>query len=241
MIQVEEVLTIGPEASAQANVVYSTAPRQAECHGGTYFIKGPDLDMVFAEVVGCELARLAGLLVPEVAICVTGEERYAGSKMLQNCIRDVSPWLRRNSDPEYIQDSLRAVVVDVWLCNTDRNLGNILVSPSGQERHKFYFIDFEKSVVLRSPHSFIESAMKPDRELWPSGDLGTILRQHKGLIPPLDVIQRIHHFTNAEITSIVNDASLKLGGIHWAENSAAAIVHRASKIEELANRVWELS
>jgi len=67
-------------------------------------------------------------------------------------------------------DLFAAIVVDVWLANHDRNIGNVLPRPHDREV-EFVFIDFEKSVALH-PSPVVTSTMLEPRKLWPRGLLG---------------------------------------------------------------------
>src|SRR5207244_2350028 len=75
-----------------------------------------------------------------------------------------------------------AVAVDVWLANTDRNIGNVLARPRSDKKFELVFIDFEKSLTLR-PFPVILSNIQPGK-LWPTGDLGHEIRAKKTLVPP---------------------------------------------------------
>ena len=88
----------------------------------------------------------------------------AGSREVSG-VRLVEPWLRKPRCAINFQEMFAAIVVDVWLGNVDRNMGNIIGDPAG-EQLELVFIDFEKSVTLR-PSPFIKSGMIGPRDLWP--------------------------------------------------------------------------
>src|SRR5262249_41819380 len=90
------LLTIDEQVRAPYEVVYSTNPRRAEGSNHlSYFIKGPNIEIVFAEIAGCLLAKEVGLQVPDVAACEFEGETYAGSVKVGDAVRDIEPWLKR--------------------------------------------------------------------------------------------------------------------------------------------------
>lgn len=129
------------------------------------------------------------------------------------------------------------MVVDVWLGNVDRNMGNVIGNPAAGDRIEFVFIDFEKSVALR-PYPNVRSAMLDSRHLWPSEDLGRILAARKPLMPPINAIARIRALGEEDCRILIKSVSDAMGGIEWANDSAAALAKRAREIQSLAEEVW---
>ncbi|HEX3105334.1 MAG TPA: hypothetical protein VHQ22_12875 [Terriglobales bacterium] len=126
---ITELMTLDSHMSAPSGIVYSTNPRKAEAvNGKTYVVKGPELDTVFAELAGCMLAAAVGIPVPPVAVCVANDEKLAGSENVEQSFRDASVPLRRPAKVVNLVDLYNVIVVDCWLGNTDRNLGNVLAS-----------------------------------------------------------------------------------------------------------------
>lgn len=134
--------------------------------------------MVFAEISGCVLAREVGLTVPDVAACYLADETYAGSQKVDDALREIDPWLSRPPKVANFGELFETIVVDAWLANKDRNIGNILARPIGGSHVEFVIIDFEKSRALRRTPT-ISSTMLGSRELWPSGELGRVVSQRK--------------------------------------------------------------
>jgi hypothetical protein len=57
MVYETDLLSFDGRVSAPEGIVYSTSPRRAEGEDGhSYFIKGPDVEVVFAELAGCSFA-----------------------------------------------------------------------------------------------------------------------------------------------------------------------------------------
>ena len=175
MVHETELLTFDSRVSAPEGIVYSTSPRRAEGEDGhSYFIKGPDVEVTFAESAGCSFAMEVGLLVPPVAVCSFGDDRYCGSRKVADSLRDVAAWLRRPQRISNRNDLYSVIVVDAWLANTDRNHGNVLGRSTHGSEIEVVMIDFEKSKTLR-PNPIIESGMVGPASLWPTGELGQVL------------------------------------------------------------------
>src|SRR5438552_1246637 len=190
MIVRTNLITIDGPVLPPEGLVYSANPRRAEGEDGTpYFIKGSELEIVFAEMAGCALAREVGLPVPDVAACEFGGEVFVGTKKIDVVVRDIEPWLVRPQKVINFSDLFAAIVVDVWLANHDRNIGNVLPRPHDRGL-EFVFIDFEKSVALHPSPVISSTALEP-RKLWPRGLLGNKLRTIRHLYPPMEIIDRI--------------------------------------------------
>ena len=79
-MNVVELATLDEVVGQSAGLVYSTQPRRAVGSNGVdYFVKGPDPEIVFAELAGCSLARAVGIPVAAVDLCMFEGQRYAGS------------------------------------------------------------------------------------------------------------------------------------------------------------------
>jgi hypothetical protein len=128
------------------------------------------------------------------------------------------------------------IVVDVWLANPDRNLGSLVGTQLGHGKIEMMCIDFEKSVVLhRSP--LIQASMVGPQRLWPTGELGTILR-NKPLYPPVTILSAIEALTSARCKEILQPISTALTAATWVEDSVFALSRRAREIRNLAEEVW---
>lgn len=239
-----ELFTIDGRVSAPSGVVFSTDPRRAEGEdGNSYFIKGPELEIVFAELAGCELAREIGLNVPNVVACRWDGETYAGSQAVEASIRDVGPFLQRTDRAVNFSDLYTTQVVDVWLANKDRNLGNVIGKPTSQSMSKIelVFIDFEKAATLRPTPTMLSTVLEP-RLLWPSGILGTALRTHKLMMPPPAGILRVSQMTREKCSEVLLQAQAAIGTpVPWLDDSVHALIHRANRIQQLAEEVWNLA
>lgn len=242
MIPIANLLTIDGKVKSTQGVVYSTDPKRAEGDNEvSYFIKGPDTEIVFAEIAGCTLAKDVGLTVPDIAACKAADETHAGSVKVDTPIRDVGPWLARPQSVTNFDDLFCAVVVDVWLANKDRNMGNVLGSPLPNGMIQLSFIDFEKSLTLR-PEPRMQSTVLQPQKLWPSGELGIKLRARKPLHPPASMLEVIHSFTADRCTEIVHAVVNAIGvTVAWEDDSIGALMHRAGRIHKLAEEVWAIN
>jgi len=234
-----QLLTKDSHVVAPTTIIYSTNPWVGMAVNGVeYFSKGPDLPIVFAELAGCLLAQAVGLPVPDVAAVVDGDETFAGSASVNGAFRTIEPWLKHRKRIVNFEDLFGSIVVDVWLANTDRNIGNVISRPEGSHVH-LVFIDFEKSVTLR-PQPRISSNMVSPRSLWPSGILGSELLRVKPLVPPLYMLERIHQITNERCAEIIHEAAIAIGvPIEWEDDSISAVCSRSDQIYQLSEEVWE--
>jgi len=243
MIGRTKLLTIDSRVVSPEGVVYSTDPRRAEGEDGvSYFIKGPDAEIVFAEIAGCMMAREVGVLVPDVAACEFAGETFAGSAKVDNAVRDIGPWLNRPQRVTNFDDLFSTAVVDIWLANKDRNIGNVLgKQQKGLGKIGFIFIDFEKSKTLR-PQPLVSSTIMGPHELWPSGDLGRELSRRKLLHPPTSMIERIGSLTTERCAEIIHEVTGVLGdSVPWEDDSINALSHRARRIQQLAEELWGMN
>jgi len=238
MIYETDLLTLDSKVSAPEGIVYSTSPRRAEGQdGASYFIKGPEVEVVFPELAGCSFATEVGLVVPAIAVCSFGDEKYCGSRKVADSLRDVAAWLHRPQKISNAGDLFSVIVVDAWLANNDRNFGNILGRSTRGSEIEVVMIDFEKSTALR-PNPIVGSAMVNPDSLWPTGELGQVLRRTKPLHPPQPIIERIAQVTKERCAEIINEVVSKLGPVAWADNSIEAVSRRAVRISEIAGEVW---
>lgn len=130
------------------------------------------------------------------------------------------------------------MVVDIWLANSDRNMGGVLARQPQNGKTEFVFIDFEKSTALR-PNPTISSSLLNPRTLWPSDLLGMELRAIKPLHPPQFMIERIRRMTDAKCTEVVHDVVTAIGSpVPWEDDTVFALSSRAQNIQKLAEEVW---
>jgi hypothetical protein len=241
-LQKLELLTLDEYVTAPSGLVYSTNPRTAEGPDGfKYFVKGPDPEIVFAELAGCLLAASVGLKVPSVAACTFEGETFCGTREVADLGRNAEPLLRARERVTNFNDIYSVIPVDVWLANTDRNMGNVLGRSLGKGNVEFVMIDFEKATALRANPTVSCPTVKPQK-LWPTDELGRILRATKPLHPPGLVMQRIKEFvaTKANVTDIIDSIAEACPLVNWAPNSSDVIVSRGIQIAKLVGEVWEL-
>lgn len=238
MIHQTTLTTRDAPVSAPEGMVYSTSPYTAEgADGISYFVKGPDREIVFAELAGCLLACEMGLIVPDVAVCSLGEERYCGSGKVADAMRNVAPWLKRPEKVRNFVDLYKVIVVDSWLANDDRNMGNVLVRPEHGSDVALVMIDFEKSKTLR-PNPILGSAGVEARRLWPKEELGRTLRERKPLFGSLETMDRIRGMSRDRCTEMIAEVAEAVGPIPWLDYSIEALSRRALRIDEIVREVW---
>jgi hypothetical protein len=241
MVYETDLLTLDSVVNAPEGIVYSTSPRRAEgMDGHSYFVKGPDIEVAFAELTGCSFAIEVGLIVPEVAVCSFNNEKYCGSRKVPDSLRDVAAWLKRPQKIRNRNELYAVIVVDAWLGNTDRNLGNVLGRSTHGSEIEVVMIDFEKSKALR-PNPIIESGMMSPQSLWPTGELGQVLKATRPLLPPQQIVDRIRQVTRPRCKEIIDSAVSKLGPVAWADNSVEVVSRRAGRITEIVGDVWRLN
>lgn len=241
MLKTINLLTLDEDVAGPDNIVYSTSPQTATVEDGTkYFVKGPDPIIAFAELAGCLLAQAVGLVVAPVSVCCFESDKFCGSQEVATIGRNVAPWLDPKRTTNF-QDLYAAVVVDVWLANIDRNLGNVVARGIPGGKAELVFIDFEKSAALR-PNPRISPNMIPPAQLWPSGELGDILRRAKPLHPPAPAISKIQAFVKQPqgVQSIIRSVCAQLEEVEWWDGSVDTVISRGSAIQKLAGEVWDI-
>lgn len=238
-----ELLTRDEPVTAPAGLVYSTNPRTAEATDGRgrYFVKGPEPEIVFAEMAGCLLAGKVGLHVPTVAACLFDGLTYCGTREVADVGRNIEPWLRAPERVTNFSDVYSVIAVDVWLANTDRNMGNVLGRSAGKGRVDLIMIDFEKSTALR-PNPTVQCPLVEAKKLWPREALGALLHKKKPIQPPTVVTGKIVDFVakRSNVADVVGAVANVCPGVTWAENSIDVLVNRGSTITKLVGEVWAL-
>src|SRR5262245_7326096 len=239
-MELVDLLTLDEVVGASAGFVYSTQPRRAQGQNGIdYFVKGPDQPVVFPELTRCLLAAAAGIPVADVDICQLDGMKEAGSRSIADIGRNVKPWLHPARAANFAA-LYSTIVVDAWLVNEDRNLGNVLAMSRGKGTVDLVMIDFEKSVALR-PNPIVTSPTIPPQKHWPRGELGDLLTASRPFHPPTDPLKPIRPLAEktTEIDRIVAQVTELLGPVAWSENSVLALKSRGSKIDAIAEEVWE--
>ncbi len=219
-------------------IIFSNAPMTATGPDGTtYYVKGWDCEVAFSEVAGCLLAAEVGLRVPVADLCTFNGQVCAGVVEVERPIRMVAPWLQGANRIVNQGDLYAVIAVDAWLANDDRNMGNLVGTPTEDGRILLSMIDFERSKTLR-PNPTIESAGVPPRGLWPTSELGNLLRQTKPQTPPTDIIRKIQGLTRDRIDAIVRPVADELPFVDWCDNSVDVLANRAERIRVLLEGVW---
>src|SRR5262249_30332758 len=162
--------------------------------------------------------------VPAIALCSAEGNNFAGSENVTQAFRDASVPLRRPQKLANLEDLYNAVVIDSWLGNNDRNLGNVLAVASG-ERVALVMIDFEKSATFR-PHPRIQSTLIEYRKLWPTAELGQRARELRPLYPPQATLQAISGIDEEKCRTILRPLLDAIGPVPWGEDSIGALASR---------------
>jgi hypothetical protein len=223
-------------------LVYTTAPKKATgLDGFSYFVKGPDLNIVAAEAVAHQLAEGLGLRIPKFGIAVPygANNAYFASREVVRCQRQIDTWLtrRRITNRELLS---MVTAFDIWVMNKDRNIGNLVgeeqLAPSAG-MISIVAIDFEKSMALRGPYPLTATPQISPRSLWPSGTLGQLIR---GFPIPNIFCGAIEAMTRDNILDAFGRVEACINAeIPWKENSAQLLATRAGRIRPLVAEVWQ--
>jgi hypothetical protein len=170
-------------------------------------------------------------------VCSFNGDLYAGTETVPAPLRNIRHWFR---DLHRINNNgglFTVVAVDTWLANNDRNMGNLVGSSLGDGRIDIFMIDFEKSRTLRENPFTGSTAIEP-KSLWPTGELGEILREIRPQQCPAPGLRRIHELAAQEIATAVIAVAAELPFIHWHESSVELLLKRAQNIHNLVEAVW---
>ena len=218
-------------------MVYSTDPHRAEGEDGhSYFVKGPDVEVAPNSRDAVWPPRSA-CPSPPVATCAYNGSLYAGSRKVE--FREMRPLLKSTARLQNAADLYNMIVVDVWLANPDRNMGSLVGTQLGRGKlDEMMFIDFKKAVALR-PNPLLQTSMLTPRQVWPTGELGTSLRQSKPLYAPVSILNAIERMTLARCEEILEPIRMALPEVTWAEDSAFALSKRSVAIRNLTEEYNE--
>lgn len=100
------LVAAGEPMRPPAQVVYSTSPEcWLDADGREYVVKGPEVEIVAAEMIAHLLGAELGLPLPSCALArkPDGTGPFFGSCLVTDAMRDVVPWLRPRptADPLY--------------------------------------------------------------------------------------------------------------------------------------------
>ena len=237
-----ELVTIEEAVQGELGKVYSTGPEVAiGSDGKTYYIKGRNSPTVFAEIAGCRLAKLAGLLAPTANVGRFGDGLYAAVESVPKADRNIRPWLQpRFWQPDRIVNRshlFEVIAVDTWLVNDDRNMGNLVGSGTGTGQIEVYMTDFEKSRSL-SNRPFINSGNVDPKRLWPTAELGGILRPMRPPRCPTAVLDRIRAISLDQLREAILPVAEELPFVGWQQSSIEFLERRARNIDKLVEEVW---
>jgi hypothetical protein len=228
---------------APANLIYSTDPQfSLDSQGHQYCAKGHrDLNIVLGELVGHMLAGYLQIPVPGYAIgqMTASSSPLFASAVVQDAIRDATPFIRRKKVSN-LSALAKMIVLDVWLANDDRNIGNILARPCalGHGNVTVIAIDFEKSKAVTARSPLVEIPMLKPKALWPRGELGALC---SGLVKLEDASLSDFKKISDEIIKEVVKSSCAAVGLNdesRISNIIHALVTRRDQIELLAKAEW---
>ena len=236
-----DLIDEGTPVSAPEEVVYSTQPRKATAlDGHCYYTKGPDLNIVTAELVAHQLALELALNVPEFGIAFPDlvDGPLFASKEVPRCHRQVDPWIKRDrvTNPGMLP---LLIAFDIWVMNKDRNIGNLVgheqLAPSAG-RIAIVAIDFEKSMALRGPYPLTATPNIDPRSLWPSGTLGQMMT---GAPLPNDFCASIGKVGAERILDAFARVEARINQeIPWKAGSVQLLSMRSKRIINLVKEVW---
>jgi len=242
---IPEVLLISERPMcAPKDMVYSTNPRLAlDSNGHAYCIKGDnDVEIVLSELVGHVLAGFLGIPVPDYAV---GRFNSAGapyfcSAIVEDAIRDVEAHLKTNKIAD-IEILAKVILLDIWIANKDRNIGNFLGRPRPDFGNGFISlvaIDFEKSLTIRSKAPLIELPALAAGAFWPRGVLGGYCRNRAHLAGKL--VQDFQSLPASQIERAVDKcfAAANVGDVGRRDDVVDALVKRQRQLDNLAKLEW---
>lgn len=174
--------------------------------------------------------------VPDSYLCHFQSEVYAGVVAVPKAQRSIRPWLKSMERINNADDLYHVVAVDTWLANNDRNMGNLVGCPLKDGRIDVYMIDFEASLAL-GPNPFTSVAIEP-KTLWPTTELGAILKAGRPKECPQGILDKIHNIEERTIRDLVNPCAATLEAITWGEDSIQVLLRRAAKIHDHVKAVW---
>jgi hypothetical protein len=119
-------------------------------------------------------------------------------------------------------------------------MGNVIGSSAGEGRIEVYMIDFEKSRTLgQSP--FMNSGAVDAKRLWPTEELGVILKSTRPPQCPPGIVRRIETISLDTVRGAVMPVAAALPFVTWHDSSIELLMRRAEKIGELLEAVWARS
>jgi HipA-like kinase len=237
-----ELLDEGRPVTPPEGIVYSTAPRKVTgLDTFSYFVKGPEPNIVVAEAVAHQLAESLNLKIPAFGVAVPDDtgNAYFASREVERCQRQIDRWIERDRTINR-RDLAKIVVFDIWVMNYDRNMNNVVgagqLAPN-DGKVEIIAIDFEKSAALRGPYPLMTTAEIDPRKLWPTGTLGNLV---VGAPIPGDFCDAIHATSRDHVLDAFAKVEARINKpIEWKESSAKVLTTRAANIRRLAQEVWK--
>jgi hypothetical protein len=98
-------------------------------------------------------------------------------------------------------------------------------------------IDFEKSRTL-AENPFMSSGGIEPRRLWPTEELGAILKQSRPPRCPGSVVNTITSISLNQLNDSVLPVAAELPFVHWHMSSVELLLRRAQNIIRLVEDVW---
>ena len=229
------LIDAGVRVIAPEGAVYSTNPRKADATDGkSYIIKGPETEIVTAEVCAHLLADLVELKVPDFGIADVDGQLYFASQEIQ--VRNAESFIRRNRI-ENADILTQTIVFDIWLANRDRNIWNFVgQTPANTGKIGLFAIDFEKSAALCERTPLVSIPMIDPKLFWPRGDLGQLMR---GAVRPQARIERIRSLTREQISHCVTVTAAHVPQFTWGDSTIEVLRRRSTAIESLCREVWQ--
>ena len=233
--------TTGP---IQGPVVYSTNPKSAYGEGRKFVVKGEDdRRIILAELVGHLLARKLGIIVPNFYVGQfedNGSPVLASEMLVEDCARNVEPWFvkERLNKIKNVTDLIRIVLLDIWIANFDRNIGNLIGRTyKGTSEIDLVAIDFEKAATVREITPIVSVPMISLKKLWPAGLLGDFCK--KTLRPDHQALLAIKNLTDGFLDQTLNSSIEAAGtGVETKDSILHILTQRRQKIGSIVQEVW---
>lgn len=231
------VKLVGPGTKVEppSGIVYSTDPHTGfDITGREFVYKGPAAEVVVAEALAHVLAGHIRLAVPGFALVRFGNstDHHFGSEKIAG-MRQIDPWIQ-----DHKNDIAKVIAFDVWICNIDRNVGNLLGRdhPSHHGDIEVIAIDFEKSVALRSRYPLVECGNVDVKKLWPKEMLGVMMT---GAQRPREFAAIIEAVEDATIDRACATVAAALPSYAWGDATREALKRRRADIRKLLKEVWQ--
>ncbi|MCX6602378.1 MAG: hypothetical protein NTV52_02150 [Acidobacteria bacterium] len=117
-------------------------------------------------------------------------------------------------------------------------MGNLVGGDPKSGSIDVYMIDFEKSRTLHS-NPFMGSGSVEPKRLWPTAELGQLLRAGRPSSRPTEMLTRVKALSRRQIDELLREVADDLPLATWYESSAELLYRRAQELDRLVEAVWQ--